>query len=180
MRQAYDYWQNQPGNYLNAETAPEGNHQGSTPKGAEAVIGRSEDGPKLGRADTLPGEGDAPATIHLPPLSFPNGGPSQRPAQPVKALTGLSYAPLERRVPRAQSRRPRSTGTERSFPPGNLLEIPSQRPTIHRPQPSRRPEPFGVRLSPSPHSHRQIDGFDRVEQEAFAVAGARSGRSTPG
>ena len=45
MRQAYDYWQNQPGNYLNAKGAPDGSTKGliSRKRWKVMIPGRDDD-----------------------------------------------------------------------------------------------------------------------------------------
>jgi hypothetical protein len=43
LRQAYDYWQNQPGNYLNAKDVPEGSVRGLTSQKEVEVVKPSRD-----------------------------------------------------------------------------------------------------------------------------------------
>jgi hypothetical protein len=77
LRQAYDYWQNQPGNYPKpAGHRPEGEAPEETPREGRTLreLGWHEAHPAAGR----PAHADAGRTqqaIQLPPLSSPSGGP---------------------------------------------------------------------------------------------------------
>ena len=78
MRQAYDYWQNQPGNYPEPRRASGENAPWRPPRGwAECYIeGEHARWTQPGGA-ACADAGCRQTTIQLPPLSFPRGGPPQ-------------------------------------------------------------------------------------------------------
>jgi len=80
LRQAYDYWQNQPGNYRvpgARRAAPEG---GRPRRGARIVDRSGTGGPEPQDPARSPGakaRGGPAREIQLPPLSSPGDGPPQ-------------------------------------------------------------------------------------------------------
>jgi hypothetical protein len=179
LRQAYDYWQNQPGNYLDAEAAPEGDGQGSTPGGAEVAIGRGEDESKPGHGCTSRlrrGSRDHP----FAPTEFPKGW-STTEARATREGVDRSAVCTPQEEDARNDHSDRGRRLLNRACPQESGEILSQRPTIHRPQPTRKAGPIGVRL---PHrlaaTVTDRDGFARLGQETFAAAGTWSGRSASG
>jgi len=156
LRQAYDYWQNQPGNYLDAGAAPRDDDRGSTPEGQKVAIGRGEDASRPGHGRHSPVRKRLPRPS-IAPLEFPKGGPPQRSAQPVWALKVLRSTPSRGGCP-GRSRRPRSTATDQGLP-RKSGEILSHRPIIHRPQRTRRARAFRGSVASNPHRPHHDSGF---------------------
>ena len=143
MRQAYDYWQNQPGNYPEPWRRPRGvGHQRSPRRGG--VVTRVGDHARW----TQPrGAGSADATcrqvaIQLPPLSSPRCGPPWgsrvvRPAMPhrIRPSGGGLQSPSQH--PKAD--------TGESGPPRSLVW------TVASSQPSTDPE---EKVPASPEANR--------------------------
>ena len=130
---------------LTPRSHPEVTTQGSTPGGAEVVIGRSEDGSKLGPGFTSPVKKKLPRPS-ICPHWVPQGvvhhrgprGPCRRwQVCDMHASRGGYPGPVTSKIQRL------SGGAY----PRKSDEILSQRPTIHRPQHTRTARPFGVRLS---------------------------------
>ena len=150
MRQAYDYWQNQPDNTFvrhsrGARAAgADGSRGAHPPKGVEC---RYQEG-----AHEAPGRRGAPgvpgvtrAAIQLPPLS---------PSAPVRTQVFRPGRPCGRCQaaacgPRVKGPDPAGTPTNGGFrgaaPSRNLSFGYGQRPSIHRPQRCRAPK--GTRAS---------------------------------
>ena len=90
---------------------------------------------------------EASATIHLPPLSSPRGGPPQRSAQPVRALKVLRSTPLKRRMPRPVTST-EVNGYRPGLTPRNLVKfLATGQSSTDLNGPEER-ELFGVRLPP--------------------------------
>jgi hypothetical protein len=163
LRQAYDYWQNQPENYhaglgggsprKGAPANPPGTHRPGWP-------GRRKDSRKLwkGRPKT-PGQPQRPpahrrpvATIQLPPLKPSRTGPlTGRPCQesPSRAPGRLRHTALWWGVQTPRTRR-RTAAPAGRLPPGVWVIKAGQRPTIHRLQ--QRRGPLGAPRLQSPPS----------------------------
>jgi hypothetical protein len=144
LRQAYDYWQNQPGNYLRPGTttprAPGG--RGSPPhrgKGRRLARGRDEPS-SSGQPGTASAHQRVPVTIQLPSLSSPKVGPPQQYHQrkrPSGRWWAAAYASRWRRPP---ADTPANGGSRRRLTPRNLTVTAGQRPTIHRSHQCRAPK----------------------------------------
>jgi hypothetical protein len=98
LRQAYDYWQNQPGNYLERRSSTV-----TTPRASGAE--RYPDGgpqPPTGRVPGAMLRQGLPA-IRLPPLSFPKGRPPHQ-GRALERSRRVSSGPLRGRIPSAGPR----------------------------------------------------------------------------
>ena len=154
MRQAYDYWQNQPDNYRDAagdtsrrpggHGAPRGaTRSNSTGKGGHRVPpDRTNTGPRW-RA----GLGTA---IHLPPLSSPRRDPP-RMARPIPTQVArdrdIHASRGGHRTSATPERQKRALNVHRPPAyPQPCRESGGQRPVIHRAHPSQESPSLGVRL----------------------------------
>ena len=131
MRQAYDYWQNQPGNYPEPGTSPDGFAPREPPGGGGTVtrVGDRREATPAQQAPTRGRTGHHQA-IQLPPLSSPKDGPpwSNRAVRPPYHT---ACAPQVEGNRHQINTRRRLLAT--AVPPKTLLNS-SQWPTIHRPQ----------------------------------------------
>ena len=156
MRQAYDYWQNQPGNYREdtrgPRRSPGPDPPAATPGGAQrrgtevAMYPRRDRGPRTVQKPARPGTlidpprgGDRPEAIQLPPLNSSRTGPPQELVRQAARPTTprLQHAVLKRRIPRSPSRRPVGRRLRTAAYPQKSGKNLSQGPIIHRPHPHR-------------------------------------------
>ena len=154
MRQAYDYWQNQPGNYLSGARSQV---RGAADLQRGRVVNRKGRArhlqPRVAPRDSAPRELPGAAqpaeptakaqellaaavqqTIQLPPLSSPKDGPPKTRSRPRKDGHKLRYTPLRRRIPSANHALRRLSAWAY---PRLSSESDGQRPTIHRLHQSR-------------------------------------------
>ena len=92
MRQAYDYWQNQPGNNLERV----GRGPTATPRGRVVhlmAMHRSTSQQLATRGADVPRR--SLTTIQLPPLSSPQGGPRHQCSSAETPSHGATYTPQE-------------------------------------------------------------------------------------
>ena len=127
LRQAYDYWQNQPGNY----PRPERQSTRAQPPERSGVYqaGSRRSGPNHSpRQYTWHQRCERP--IQLPPLSFPRYGPRRGMTDVSASDKPVTYAPKEEKT--HASSRTQGADTRQGCPQrsGEYLAMPA----IHRPQ----------------------------------------------
>ena len=154
MRQAYDYWQNQPGNYLNRETTPprraKGHRRPSMKRGS-GLVNRSGHGPKPN------------AQPRPPPGPKPPEASTGYPIAPTELPKEWSAATLGMHGPKTGPRcaiHPSEGGYQPPVTPGGgyglrltpkcLQDSDSHRPFIHRLRQSSRGEPHESSGHPNP------------------------------
>jgi hypothetical protein len=181
LRQAYDYWQNQPDTLFLAGTAGAGAKRWRptvpiSPRRSRSLASRSllRSGRTSARSQRHHRRtGGTHATIQLPPLE-PLRIRSARKVVPVVTTPKggdrpAAYGPRVGGPDPADT--PTNGGYRRAAPPWNLLFDDGQRPTIHRPQRCRRPN--GHRASVTP---------DRTTETFHGLGGYKrgwGGRASP-
>ena len=150
MRQAYDYWQNQPGNYLDPAVAPKHGHR-RRPGGRPELLrwlgpavrpnARRAATPAVSRRRRQP-------AIQLPPLNSPRSGPPQGNAGPARATCRLRHAHLEWRI--SATHHAPGDGYRLRLTPECLEDNGGQRPVIHRLLQRPRVETFGTSVARHP------------------------------
>jgi hypothetical protein len=99
LRQAYDYWQNQPGNYLRRPRPRPRRHPAGAGQSSSLTGGRGPRPPgSLERCYNR-----ALAAIRLPPLSFPKDRPPHAARAPERHHR-VRFGPLRGRIPSAGPR----------------------------------------------------------------------------
>jgi len=181
LRQAYDYWQNQPDTLFLAGAAGAGAKRWRPtvpigPRRSRSLASRSllRSGRTSARSQRHHRRtGGTHATIQLPPLE-PLRIRSARKVVPVVTTPKGGDGPAAY-GPRVEGPDPADTptngGYRRAAPPWNLFFNDGQRPTIHRPQRCRRPN--GHRASVTP---------DRTTETFHGLGGYKrgwGGRASP-
>jgi hypothetical protein len=94
LRQAYDYWQNQPGNY----PKPESRSPRQTPRRERVYQARRRRSDPDRCSIKAKGNNSAERPIQLPPLSSPKAGPQRAMTDVSAATISVTYSPQEEKI----------------------------------------------------------------------------------
>ena len=164
MRQAYDYWQNQPGNYLKPRWPPVlGEPRPDTPGGAELVTRkeRPERHPTRNCIGNARLDRSCSTGHPIAPAEFPKRRSAAVPLGP-HVHHGPRHAPLRRRKPfpdHAQKRLPVRAYPQESSWGG------CHRPTAHRPHRCLLENPAGLQLTSKAERHIVQDSSPHNERQ---------------